>query len=204
MGHLARGLRSIGDNLCCYGKTESPRISGHCLRRHACCSLPHASQVARRRNGSSSVRELRMESWPMIGNLLTAELTPAGVAARIANVDWLTFSPDREFLFVASEVDSFNGKPTGEVASFSVIRGELHLAFGAQNSAGQRAPAMWRWTTPGACCWQPITVAARRPASGWSDGQAWPPGVAGTYTRQRAQQGSAGKRARALRFVLAR
>lgn len=67
-------------------------------------------------------------------NPATAELTPAGVAAKIANADWLTFSPGREFLFVAAEVDSFNGKPTGEVASFSVEKGALH-PLSARNSA---------------------------------------------------------------------
>jgi len=56
-------------------------------------------------------------------NLAAGELTPAGVAAKIANVDWITFSPAREFLYAAAEVDSFNGKPTGEVASFSVRSG---------------------------------------------------------------------------------
>ena len=56
----------------------------------------------------------------------TAELTPAGVAAKLANVDWITFSPDRKFLYAASEVDEFNGKPTGGVASFQVINGDLH------------------------------------------------------------------------------
>jgi len=64
----------------------------------------------------------------------SAELTPAGVAAKIANVDWITFSPGREFLFAAAEVDSFNGKPTGEVASFSVHDGQLQ-PLSAQNSA---------------------------------------------------------------------
>jgi 6-phosphogluconolactonase len=63
-----------------------------------------------------------------------AELSPAGVAARLANVDWITFSADRRFLFAASEVDSFNGKPTGEVASFQVTGGGLH-PLSAQNSA---------------------------------------------------------------------
>jgi 6-phosphogluconolactonase len=67
-------------------------------------------------------------------NPATAELTPAGVAAKIANVDWITFSPGREFLYAAAEVDSFNGKPTGEVASFSVKNGELR-PLSAQNSA---------------------------------------------------------------------
>ena len=66
----------------------------------------------------------------------TGELTPAGVAAKIANVDWITFSPDRDYLFAACEVDSFNGKPTGEVASFSVENGELR-PLSAQNSASK-------------------------------------------------------------------
>jgi len=64
----------------------------------------------------------------------TGELTPAGVATRLANVDWITFSPKREFLYAASEVDSFNGRSTGEVASFSVEDGKLQ-PVAAQNSA---------------------------------------------------------------------
>lgn len=67
-------------------------------------------------------------------NAATAELTPAGVAAKLATVDWITFSPDRKYLFAASEVDSFNGKPTGAVASFRVEGGELH-ELTIQNSA---------------------------------------------------------------------
>ena len=31
----------------------------------------------------------------------TAELTPAGVAAKFDNVDWITFSPDGKYLFAA-------------------------------------------------------------------------------------------------------
>jgi 6-phosphogluconolactonase len=64
----------------------------------------------------------------------TGELTPAGVAAKISTVDWITFSPGREFIYAAAEVDSFNGKPTGEVASFSVRGGGLK-ARSARNSA---------------------------------------------------------------------
>jgi len=64
----------------------------------------------------------------------TGELTPAGVAAKISTVDWITFSPGREFMYAAAEVDSFNGKPTGEVASFSVSGGKL-APLSAQNSA---------------------------------------------------------------------
>ncbi|MGO9340604.1 MAG: lactonase family protein [Terracidiphilus sp.] len=65
---------------------------------------------------------------------VAGELTPAGVAAKISTVDWITFSPGREFLYAAAEVDSFNGKPTGEVASFSARGGELQ-PLSAQNSA---------------------------------------------------------------------
>jgi 6-phosphogluconolactonase len=66
----------------------------------------------------------------------TAELAPAGVAAKLSNVDWITFSPDRKFIFAASEVDSFNDKPTGAVASFAVAGGKL-TQVSAQNSAAK-------------------------------------------------------------------
>jgi 6-phosphogluconolactonase len=65
---------------------------------------------------------------------VSAELVPAGVAAKIANAAWITYSPGREYLYAASEANSFNGKATGEVASFEVKNGELH-PLSAQNSA---------------------------------------------------------------------
>jgi 6-phosphogluconolactonase len=65
----------------------------------------------------------------------SGELTPDGVAAKLENPIWITLSPDRKYLFAASEVDSFNGRPTGEVASFRVAGGELKQ-ISAQNSAG--------------------------------------------------------------------
>lgn len=67
---------------------------------------------------------------------VSAELTPVGVAAKIPNIDWITFSPGREYLYAAAEVDTFNGKPTGEVASFTVGNGELH-PLSTQNSASK-------------------------------------------------------------------
>ena len=66
----------------------------------------------------------------------TAELSSAGVAAKLANVDWIRFSADRKYLFAASEVDSFNGKPTGELASYQVTGGKL-TQISAQNSAAK-------------------------------------------------------------------
>ncbi|MGA3334818.1 MAG: lactonase family protein [Terracidiphilus sp.] len=69
----------------------------------------------------------------------TATLAPAGVAAKVPNVAWLavlTISPVWRALFAASELDSFDGKPTGEVSSFLFgDSGEL-LPFSARNSAG--------------------------------------------------------------------
>jgi 6-phosphogluconolactonase len=66
----------------------------------------------------------------------TGSLKAIGVAAKIANVDWITLSADHKYLFAASEVDSFNGKPTGEVASFAVENGNLQPLSG-QNSAAK-------------------------------------------------------------------
>jgi 6-phosphogluconolactonase len=66
----------------------------------------------------------------------SAELTPAGVAAHIATIDWIAFSPDRKYIYAASEVESFNGKPTGAVASFSLKGGKLQQ-LSAQNSASK-------------------------------------------------------------------
>jgi 6-phosphogluconolactonase len=62
------------------------------------------------------------------------ELRAAGVAAKISTVDWVTPSPRRDFLFAAAEVDTFNGKPTGEVASFRIANGELQ-PMSEENSA---------------------------------------------------------------------
>ncbi len=66
----------------------------------------------------------------------TGELIEAGVGAAISTVDWLTYSSGNKYLFAACEVDSFNGKPTGEVASFAVGNGKLEQ-LSAQNSAAK-------------------------------------------------------------------
>jgi 6-phosphogluconolactonase len=68
-------------------------------------------------------------------NAESADLTPAGVAAQLEHVDWLASSPDRQFLFAASEVESFRGRPTGAVASYRLVDGALQ-PLSAQNSAG--------------------------------------------------------------------
>jgi 6-phosphogluconolactonase len=68
----------------------------------------------------------------------TAALTPLGVAAKTPKVAWLATmrgTGSSRFVFSASELDTFNGKPTGEVASFQVAGGELQ-PLSARNSAG--------------------------------------------------------------------
>jgi 6-phosphogluconolactonase len=68
----------------------------------------------------------------------TATLTPAGAAAKIPKVAWLATTHGAglsKFVFSASELDIFNGKPTGEVASFRVAGGELQ-PLSTRNSAG--------------------------------------------------------------------
>jgi 6-phosphogluconolactonase len=64
-----------------------------------------------------------------------AELTPAGVAATIPSVAWITSSADGKYLYAASEVESFNGRKTGAVAGFRVENGKLSL-MNMPNSAG--------------------------------------------------------------------
>lgn len=56
---------------------------------------------------------------------VTAELTPAGVAAKVEKVAWIAATAMGEFLFTASELDHFKDKRTGEVASFRQLQGEL-------------------------------------------------------------------------------
>jgi 6-phosphogluconolactonase len=68
-------------------------------------------------------------------NSETGELTAAGVAAEVPKVAWLAFSHGNDFVYSASELDTFEGKPTGEVASFRQVGGELQ-PLSARNSAG--------------------------------------------------------------------
>src|ERR1700743_2530490 len=80
--------------------------------------------------GSNTDNGILAYDW----NAATGELKAAGVAAKIPMVDWLVYSPQEEYLYAACEVDSFNGKATGEVASFSVNDGALQQ-ISAENAA---------------------------------------------------------------------
>jgi 6-phosphogluconolactonase len=79
-------------------------------------------------------------------NYHTGELTPTGVAAKLANVDWLISArtkddqggdlPKSFCIFACSEVDTFNGKPTGGVVSYLRTDNGVEQIF-AVNSAGK-------------------------------------------------------------------
>jgi 6-phosphogluconolactonase len=64
---------------------------------------------------------------------VAAELLRVGVAGKVPNVAWL--APSHGFIYAASELDTFSGKPTGEVSSFRLAGGELQ-PISARNSAG--------------------------------------------------------------------
>jgi len=55
----------------------------------------------------------------------TGVLTAQGIAAGISHSTWLGLSPDRRNLYVACELDEFQGKPTGAVASYALADGKL-------------------------------------------------------------------------------
>lgn len=93
--------------------------------------LTSASRRTRVFIGSHTADGILAYEW----DAATGELTRVGVAATAPTVAWLAFSPGRDFIFSASELDSFEGKPTGEVASFRV-RGEKLEPLSARNSAG--------------------------------------------------------------------
>jgi 6-phosphogluconolactonase len=91
-----------------------------------------ASRAQRVFVASGTPEGIRSFDW----NPASGELQSAGTGATISTVDWICFSPDRKYLFAACEVDSFNGKPTGELASFRVTDGKLEQLSG-QNSASK-------------------------------------------------------------------
>jgi 6-phosphogluconolactonase len=55
----------------------------------------------------------------------TGALTPEGIAAKISHSTWLGLSPDSRYLYVACELEEFQGKPTGAVGSFANNGGKL-------------------------------------------------------------------------------
>src|SRR5579871_5076884 len=80
---------------------------------------------------SGTPEGIRCFEW----NPAKGQLADGGVAAQVNTVDWICFSPDRKYLFAACEVDSFNGKPTGELASFRVAGDKLEQLSGVNSAS---------------------------------------------------------------------
>jgi 6-phosphogluconolactonase len=55
----------------------------------------------------------------------TGSLEADGIAAKIPQSTWIALSPDRRSLYVACELEHFEGQPTGAVASYRVENGLL-------------------------------------------------------------------------------
>ncbi len=66
----------------------------------------------------------------------TGSLKAEGIAAKVSQSTWIELSPDRRYLYVACELEQFEGKPTGAVASYSVNDGKL-TALSAISSTGK-------------------------------------------------------------------
>jgi 6-phosphogluconolactonase len=81
--------------------------------------------------GTASAQGILTYAW----DAASGGLTPLGNPAKLDDASTITFSADHKFLFAASELDSFNGKPTGEVSSFRVAGSALQ-PLSARNSAG--------------------------------------------------------------------
>lgn len=96
-------------------------------------AAPNAAGTRHRRVfvGSSAPNGILAYDW----DPTSGELTAAGVAAKVPKVAWLAFSNEHRYVYSASELDMFNGKPSGEVASFRVENGELRV-LSTENSAG--------------------------------------------------------------------
>jgi 6-phosphogluconolactonase len=71
--------------------------------------------------GSGTPNGILSFAW----NSATGSLTPEGIAAPISHSTWLGLSPDKRFLYVACELEEFEGQPTGSVASFHLSGGKL-------------------------------------------------------------------------------
>jgi 6-phosphogluconolactonase len=95
----------------------------------------HAAPLLRSKRilvGTGTADGILSFGWDAATGTLTAE----GLAAPVSHSTWLELSPDRRFLYVACELEEFQGKPTGEVASFALENGKL-TAISQVSSTGK-------------------------------------------------------------------
>ena len=123
-----------------YDTTVAPHLYRHRRLCRRCHARPLQGRVRSLRTRRSHVfiasngadgKGILAYDWDTVAG----ELTPVGVAAAVPTADWLTSSRRREYVYSASGIRSFNGKPTGEVASFRLKDGRLEQ-LSARNGAG--------------------------------------------------------------------
>ena len=120
-----RIARSIGDNFCAMKKLNrrdflmtASAATVVTATGSQLAAAPTATGTRHRRVfvGSGGQDGILAFDW----NPVTGELTAKGVAAKVSKVAWLAFSHEHHYVYSASELAMFDGKPTGEVASFRV------------------------------------------------------------------------------------
>ena len=73
-------------------------------------------------------------------DLATGRLSPMGLAAETPNPTFLDLDAQGKFLYVANEIDSFDGQPSGAVSAFSIARGTGKLTLLNQRSSKGGGP----------------------------------------------------------------
>jgi 6-phosphogluconolactonase len=112
--------------------TVSATIAAFAAPRILRAAVPASASRKRVFIGSHTANGILAYDW----DSETATLTAASVAAKVENVAWLAFSHGHDFVYSASELNTFKGKPTGEVASFRLGRDGTLQPLSARNSAG--------------------------------------------------------------------
>jgi len=112
--------------------TVSATIAASAAPRILRAAVPASASRKRVFIGSHTANGILAYDW----DSETATLTAASVAAKVENVAWLAFSHGHDFVYSASELNTFKGKPTGEVASFRLGRDGTLQPLSARNSAG--------------------------------------------------------------------
>jgi len=100
--------------------------------RHAAALAPRITASKRILVGSDTDDGILSFAW----DAASGSIQPEGIAAVVPQSTWLGLSPDRRFLYVACELNEFDGKPTGEVASYAVNNGKL-TALSRVSSTGK-------------------------------------------------------------------
>jgi 6-phosphogluconolactonase len=73
-------------------------------------------------------------------DLANGKCTPLGLAAEVKNPSFLAVHPNGKFLYSVSEIDDFDGKPTGGVSGFSIDRHSGKLTAINQESSRGAGP----------------------------------------------------------------